>query len=163
MGVSSSGKSTVGRPLAGRLGVPFAEADDFHPAANIAKMSQGHPLTDRDRWPWLRAIAGWIHEHQDGGGVVTCSALKRAYRDVLRENNPGTWFLHLAGLPDLITDRSSHRQGHFMPASLVASQFADLEPLGPDEPGQVLSVELPLDEIVDRAAQGAREYGEVVR
>jgi gluconokinase len=163
MGVSSSGKSTVGRPLAERLGVPFAEADDFHPAANIAKMAQGHPLTDEDRWPWLRAIADWIHQHQSGGGVVTCSALKRAYREVLRKDNPGTWFLHLAGPQALITDRSSHRQGHFMPPSLVASQFADLEPLGADEPGVMVSVEMPLEEIVDRAASRAREHGEVVR
>ncbi|GAA1690925.1 gluconokinase [Fodinicola feengrottensis] len=163
MGVSSSGKSTVGRPLAERLGVPFAEADDFHPAANITKMSRGEPLTDHDRWPWLEAIAGWIHQHQVGGGVVTCSALKRAYRDVLRANNPATWFLHLSGRQELVTDRSEHRRNHFMPASLVASQFADLEPLGADEPGLVVSVELPLGEIVDRAVQRAREQGEVVR
>ncbi len=158
MGVSSSGKSTVGRQLADRLGVPFAEADDFHPAENVAKMSRGEPLTDTDRWPWLRTLAGWIHRHQDGGGVVTCSALKRAYRDLLREDNPATWFLHLDGSEALITERSRRRGQHFMAPSMVRSQFADLEPLGPDEPGLVVSVEEPPARIVEQAV----EYGKKV-
>lgn len=158
MGVSSSGKSTVGRQLADRLGVPFAEADDFHPAENIAKMSRGEPLTDDDRWPWLRTLAGWIHAHQEEGGVVTCSALKRAYRDLLREDNPATWFLHLDGSEELITERSRQRGQHFMSPAMVRSQFADLEPLRPDEPGLVVSVEAPPAEIVEHAV----DYGKKV-
>ena len=146
MGVSGSGKTTVGRLLAGRLGVPYAEADDFHPAANIAKMSAGQPLTDADRWPWLAAIGSWIGAHP-AGGVVTCSALKRVYRDVLGE----VWFLHLNGSRELIAARLADRRGHFMPAALLDSQFADLEPLGADEPGLVVDVARPPEEIVDEA------------
>jgi len=140
MGVSGSGKSTVGRELAARLGVPYAEGDDFHPPANVAKMASGQPLTDTDRWPWLRALAGWITEHSASGGVVTCSALKRAYRDLLRGAAVRVWFLHLAGDRSVLAPRLAARAGHFMPASLLDSQLADLEPLGPDEPGLTVDV-----------------------
>jgi gluconokinase len=150
MGVSGSGKTTVGRELARRLGVDYAEADEFHPPENIAKMSSGQPLTDEDRWPWLRAIAEWIRDHADSGGVVTCSALKRKYRDVLRTGGP-VFFLHLHGSRDLIARRLEARKGHFMPPALLDSQFADLEPLEPDEPGAVLDIDAPPEELVDRA------------
>src|SRR5882757_556306 len=131
MGVSGSGKSTVGGLLAERLSVPYAEADDFHPAANIAKMSAGHPLDDADRAPWLAAIAAWITERGDGGGVVSCSALRRRYRDRLREAAPGLFFLHLDGPPELIAARLAARTRHFMPSGLLDSQFEALERLAP--------------------------------
>lgn len=152
MGVSGSGKSTVGGLLAERLGVPYAEADDFHPPANIAKMAAGHPLDDADRAPWLSAIAGWIAEHdQRGGGVVSCSALKRAYRDRLRGAAPDLFFLHLDGAPELIAARLTARLGHFMPSGLLHSQIDDLEPLAADEAGAVVSIEDGPSEITDRA------------
>lgn len=140
-GVSGTGKSTVGRLLAERLGMPYADADDFHSEASVAKMSAGTPLTDADRWPWLRAIAGWIGERAArGGGVVTCSALKRAYRDVLRSGSDRVWFVQLTGSRELIGSRLAARTGHFMPAALLDSQLADLEPLGQDEPGTAIDV-----------------------
>ena len=153
MGVSGSGKSTVGRLLASRLGVPYAEGDDFHPPANVAKMSSGEPLTDEDRWPWLRSLADWIAAHA-GGGVLTCSALKRAYRDVLASAGTPVWFLHLAGSPEVIAARLAARSGHFMPPALLDSQFADLEPLGPDEPGATVDVSGSPEEIVAAALEG---------
>src|SRR4051794_10885511 len=124
MGVSGSGKSTVGAALAQRLGVPFEDGDDLHPAANIAKMSAGVPLDDEDRYPWLEAIGEWLAAHQAGGGVVSSSALKRKYRDQLRRHVPGLEFLHLHGSREVIAARQATRAGHFMPASLLASQFA---------------------------------------
>jgi gluconokinase len=148
MGVSGSGKSTVGAALAQRLGVPFADADDLHPPANIAKMSAGHPLDDNDRYPWLENIGAWLAEHSDGG-VMSCSALKRKYRDQLRHHCPGVGFIHLSGSPDVIARRQASRPGHFMPASLLASQFATLEPLEPDEPGFTINVDQDIDSIVD--------------
>jgi gluconokinase len=147
MGVSGSGKSTVGAALAQRLRVPFADADDFHPPANIAKMTAGQPLDDTDRYPWLEAIGQWLAEHCDGG-VMSCSALKRKYRDQLRKHCPTVEFLHLSGSPELIAARQSSRPGHFMPASLLASQFATLEPLQPDERGVTLDVSHDIDSIV---------------
>jgi gluconokinase len=152
MGVSGSGKTTLGRALAARLGVVYAEADEFHPPENIAKMSAGHPLTDEDRWPWLRAIATWIGEHEVDGGVVTCSALKRTYRDLLRSGGP-VFFVHLAGGADVIGARLQARQGHFMPPALLESQIADLEPLDPDEPGVVLDVTRTPDELTEAASR----------
>lgn len=155
MGVSGSGKTTVGRSLAERLGVPYAEGDDFHPAANREKMASGRPLTDENRWPWLRIIGKWITEHANTGGVVTCSALKRAYRDLLREAAPDeVRFLHLAGDRELIATRIGARTGHFMPAKLLDSQFADLEPLGEDEPGVTVDVAMSPEEIVHRVTPG---------
>ncbi|WP_282205151.1 gluconokinase [Kitasatospora fiedleri] len=153
MGVSGVGKTTVARLLADRLDLPYAEADDFHPAANIAKMSAGTPLDDRDRQPWLRALGGWLGERAaaGSGGVVTCSALKRDYRDLLRAACPDAFFLHLSGSHDLVGDRLAHRTGHFMPPALLDSQYADLEPLQPDEHGTVLDVGADPETLVDRA------------
>lgn len=151
MGVSGSGKSTVGGLLAERLGVPYAEADDFHPPANIAKMSAGHPLDDADRAPWLDAIAGWIAERGDRGGVVSCSALRRRYRDRLRRADPGLFFLHLDGPPELIASRLAARMEHFMPSGLLTSQFEALEALGADEAGAVVGIEGTPQEIAARA------------
>ena len=149
MGVSGAGKSTVGTLLAARLGAPFADADAFHPPANIAKMSRGEPLVDDDRWPWLDAIGAWLDARAAAGegGVVTCSALKRIYRDRLLAGRPAVRLLHLAGDAALIGARQAARPDHFMPASLMASQFATLEAPGEDEGTIVLSVE-PLPEVI---------------
>ncbi len=149
MGVSGSGKSVVGAALAQRLRVPFADADDFHPAANIAKMTAGQPLNDDDRYPWLDAIGEWLADHDGGGGVMSCSALKREYRDQLRHHCPDVEFLHLSGSLEVIAKRQSSRPGHFMPASLLASQFDTLEPLGSDENGTAIDVDQDMDSIVD--------------
>ena len=133
MGVSGSGKSTVARILAESLGWELQEGDDLHPSANVEKMHAGVPLTDDDRWPWLDLIAKWIVAHIDSGtsGVITCSALKRRYRDVLRRD--GVVFVYLGGSADVIRDRLEHRHGHYMPSSLLDSQLATLEPPDPDE------------------------------
>ncbi|GAA4102614.1 MULTISPECIES: gluconokinase [Actinomadura] len=158
MGVAGSGKTTFGAALAQRLGVPFADADDFHPPGNIAKMSAGLPLDDADRLPWLRAIGVWLAGHAPGGGVVTCSALRRAYRDLLREKAPQVTFVHLHGDREVVRRRVAARPGHFMPASLVDSQFDTLEPLGPDERGIVLDLDASVEALVDAyldAAPGA--------
>jgi gluconokinase len=149
MGVSGSGKTTVGAALAQRLRVPYADADDFHPEANVAKMSAGVPLTDDDRLPWLHVIGEWLAAHAEHGGVVSCSALRRSYRDVLRAAAPGQLFVHLAGSPEVIARRVAGRPGHFMPATLVASQFETLEPLGADEHGLTLDLDRPVDDLVD--------------
>lgn len=146
-GVSGAGKSTVGTALADRLGVEYAEADDFHSKANIQKMSAGVPLTDQDRWPWLAALAGWIAEHRDTGGVLTSSALRRRYRDVLRGGGD-VWFVHLRVGRDVLAERLRARSGHFMPASLLGSQLADLEPLQADEPGMTVDATAPPEQIV---------------
>lgn len=136
MGVSGCGKSTVAGLLAGRLGWPFEEGDDLHPQANKDKMAAGHPLDDEDRWPWLDKIADWVDERLDAGesGLVTCSALKRSYRDVLNRRGTGVVFVYLAGSQETIAARLRARQGHFMPTSLLDSQFADLEEPSADEP-----------------------------
>ncbi|WP_285724730.1 gluconokinase [Psychromicrobium xiongbiense] len=133
MGVSGSGKSTVAALLAGQLRWDYLEGDDLHPAENVAKMAAGVPLTDEDRWPWLETIADWIrdHERSQSPGVVTCSALKRRYRDVLRL--PNVKFVYLAGSHQEIADRLSARHGHFMPPALLDSQFAALEAPEDDE------------------------------
>lgn len=131
MGVSGVGKTTVAEGLAGRLGWEFAEGDDFHSEANVAKMRAGTPLTDEDRWPWLRAIRDWMAERLTAGesAVVTSSALRVAYRDVLREAGPGVRFLHLVADEALVEERMREREGHFMPTSLLESQLDTLEPL----------------------------------
>jgi gluconokinase len=147
MGVSGSGKSTVGAALAGRMGVPFEDADDLHPSANIAKMARGEPLDDNDRWPWLELIGMWLVNHADGG-VIACSALKRKYRDQMRQHSDNVEFLLLEGSREVIERRQAGRPGHFMPASLMSSQFATLEPLGPDEAGVVIDVDQAVDEVV---------------
>jgi gluconokinase len=149
MGVSGSGKSTVGAAVAQRLRVPFADADDFHPPANIAKMTAGQALDDHDRRPWLEAIGEWLAAHPDGA-VISCSALKRSYRDQLRHHAPAVAFLHLQGEREVIARRQASRPGHFMPASLLTSQFATLEPLQPDERGVVIDVDQSVDAIVQQ-------------
>lgn len=150
MGVTGCGKTTVGASLARRLGMPFADADEFHSASNVAKMSAGIPLDDADRWPWLRAVGTWLAA-QDGGGVVSCSALRRAYRDALRERAPDAFFVHLHGDRETVRRRVAGRAGHFMPASLVDSQFAALEPLAADEHGVVLDLDQPVTALVEAA------------
>ena len=157
MGVSGSGKTTVGTALANALDVEYAEADMFHPQANIDKMTSGVALTDADRAPWLAAIAGWIRDHQRSGGVVTSSALKRRYRDVLRTGGD-VWFAHLHGDRDILAERMQTRQGHFMPVSLLDSQLADLEPLEPDEPGAIFDIRETPAEITEAALTAFREH-----
>ena len=155
MGVSGSGKTTVARGIAEATGLVFAEADDFHPAANVEKMRSGIPLADDDRWPWLSELARWMAEQAAVGAstIMACSALKRAYRDVLASGPPSVFFVHLFGDPGLIEARISGRTGHYMPASLLGSQLATLEPLQPDETGLVIDVALPLDRIVAAAVR----------
>jgi len=133
MGVSGCGKSTVAAVLAGQLGWDLEEGDDLHPAGNVAKMAAGLPLTDEDRWPWLDLVARWIQNHTVAGipGIITCSALKKEYRDRLRGDN--VVFVHLAGSKEQIGHRLAARTDHFMPVALLDSQVATLEPLGADE------------------------------
>ncbi|MBN9610968.1 MAG: hypothetical protein BGO26_08720 [Actinobacteria bacterium 69-20] len=156
MGVSGVGKTTIARSLAARLGWDFADGDEFHPQANIDKMASGHPLTDEDRWPWLRAIATWITDHgaSGQGGVVACSALKRAYRDILR--GPGVVFVYLAGDRATIARRIGARHGHFMPSSLLDSQLAALEPPDPDESAITVDVGAGPSQIVDQVVRQLR-------
>lgn len=163
MGVSGAGKTTVGALLAERLGWPFEDGDSFHPPENVGKMRAGTPLTDEDRWPWLRAIAARIAEArgQGTGVVIACSALKRAYRDVLRDRQADLRFLHLTGEPALIMARQAARQGHYMPASLVANQFATLEP--PDTEADVIDLEVEAEPpaIVQKAIAALRRRGDI--
>ncbi|MGW1197302.1 gluconokinase [Streptomyces sp. NPDC002536] len=156
MGVAGTGKTTVGPLVAEALGVPYAEGDDFHPAANIAKMSAGTPLDDTDRAPWLDAIGDWARGRAGLGGVVSCSALKRTYRDRLRAAAPGLVFLHLTGDYELIASRMTARKGHFMTTRLLDSQFATLEPLGADEAGIAVDVTPEAAVIAERAAAALR-------
>lgn len=151
MGVAGCGKSTVAGALHDRLGWKMAEGDDLHPAENIAKMSSGVPLTDEDRWPWLRLIVDWTATQDDAGNstIVTCSALRRVYRDRLRAAPGRTLFVHLAGSQELLAGRLAARTEHFMPASLLPSQFATLEPLEDDEDGFTVDLALPVHEIAD--------------
>lgn len=153
MGVSGSGKSTVARGIATTMRWDFAEGDDFHPRENIEKMARGEPLTDEDRWPWLRLIGDWISERVSRGepAVVACSALRRAYRDVLREGRPQVRFCHVLADPEVIEDRMGQREGHYMPASLLTSQLATLEDLEADEPGVVVRNEGSTAEVLARA------------
>jgi gluconokinase len=150
MGVSGSGKTTIGTLLAGTLGWDFVDGDDLHPPANVAKMRSGTPLTDDDRWPWLEVIATWIDAHLASGqhGVVTCSALKRAYRDRLLAGREGVRLVYLCGSYDVVAGRQAARQGHFMPAALIRSQFETLEPPGEDEHPITARVDLPPVQIV---------------
>jgi gluconokinase len=161
MGVSGSGKSTVGAALARHLGVAFRDADEFHPAANVAKMSAGTPLTDEDRWPWLDAIGAALAEAgSEGRGIVVgCSALKRVYRDRLRTaaRRPLV-FVHLAGSRATLAKRMQTRKGHFMPASLLDSQLATLEPPTPDERAITVSVEQPVAKVVETVLRQLAEW-----
>jgi gluconokinase len=152
MGVSGSGKSTVGAMLARSLGWPFAEGDAMHPASNIEKMRSGHPLGDDDRRPWLAAVAEWIDERLDGNqnGVITCSALKRSYRAALNRRGSGVVFVFLAGRKAAMEARLAARSGHFMPASLVESQFSDLEAPASDEPAIRMDAALPPEIIANQ-------------
>ncbi|MFE3829343.1 gluconokinase [Streptomyces sp. NPDC059092] len=156
MGVAGTGKTTVGPLLAAALGVPYAEGDEFHSPENIAKMSAGTPLEDADRWPWLDAIGEWAHGRAGLGGVVSSSALKRAYRDRLRSAAPGAVFLHLAGERSLVEQRMSERKGHYMPTALLDSQYAALENLGADETGVTVDVAGTPEEITERAVATLR-------
>jgi gluconokinase len=151
MGVSGSGKSTIAERLAARLGWRFEDGDTFHPPANVAKMSAGQPLTDEDRWPWLQAIADEIDRLSATGqrAVVACSALKCAYRDILVHGHDDIRIVFLSGTQDLIADRLAARKGHFMPPGLLASQFRTLQPPQPDERPISVSIDAPVEAIVD--------------
>jgi gluconokinase len=150
VGVSGSGKSTVGQELADALGVPFVDGDDLHSEQNVAKMHAGLALTDADRLPWLAALAARIGAlSADHGGVIACSALKRRYRDALSVAAPDVLFLQLDLGPETAQARVAARKGHFMPSSLVTSQFEDLEPLEPEEPGMALDATEGLQEKID--------------
>lgn len=159
MGVSATGKTTVAVELAEDLGCEFVEGDDLHPRQNIEKMSQGIPLTDEDRWPWLQAIAELVavKDFEGTSTVVTCSALKRSYRAVLGDAAP-PFFVHLDAPFEVLAARMRHRTKHFMPATLLKSQFATLEPLGDDEPGAVIDVSPPLEEVIEEALNAVRVH-----
>lgn len=150
MGVSGCGKSTVGQALAAANGVPFVEGDQYHPPANVAKMSAGQPLNDDDRADWLLALQAQISAARlrGEGLVISCSSLKRRYRDMLRQGDPALRFAHLSGPKELIAARMQARVGHYMPTSLLDSQFRDLEPLQPDEAGLTLDIETPPSDLV---------------
>ncbi|MCK9902346.1 gluconokinase [Parafrankia colletiae] len=152
IGVSGCGKSTVASALADRLGRPFLEGDDLHPPANRAKMTAGSALTDEDRWPWLGAVRTWMAEHTDG--VVACSALRRSYRDLLRTAGD-VLFVHISVPEPELRRRLAERRGHWMPATLLDSQLAALEPLGPDE-GVTVDGRLTPDRLTDELAGLAR-------
>jgi gluconokinase len=160
MGVAGSGKTTVAALLAGRLGASFAEGDDFHSPANVAKMAAGHPLEDEDRWPWLEGIRDWFAAELAAGrsAVVPCSALRRSYRDLLETAGGGTagavQFVHLTGTYELLRARIQGRAGHFMKPEMLDSQLATLEPLQDDEPGFAVDVAPRPDQIVDEILRG---------
>ena len=151
MGVSGSGKSTIADALARGLGWRYEDGDKFHPATNVAKMRAGHPLTDEDRWPWLRAIADEIDRtcKANERAVVACSALKRAYRDLLVHGRDDVRIVFLNGTQDLIAERLAVRKGHFMPPGLLASQFMTLEPPQPGERPLTVSIDASVETIVD--------------
>ncbi|GAA1820569.1 gluconokinase [Agromyces neolithicus] len=150
MGVSGSGKSTIGVLLARDLGVSFTDADDLHPIANIEKMASGVPLDDDDRRPWLETVGATLAEAERAGTglVIACSALKRAYRETILGQAPQTRFVHLHGTREVLAARTEGRTGHFMPTSLLDSQLATLEELEPDEPGIVVDIDRPVGEIL---------------
>ncbi|WP_327581377.1 gluconokinase [Nonomuraea sp. NBC_00507] len=150
MGVSGAGKTTVARGISELTGLRFAEADEFHPEENVARMRAGIPLDDADRWPWLRDLAAWMAaRHAEGvSTVLACSALKRSYRDVLRQGPPEVEFVHLDGSAEVIRDRMTRRTGHYMSAGLLDSQRAILEHLGPEESGIVVEVAVSPAELV---------------
>jgi gluconokinase len=159
MGVSATGKTTVAEQLAEELGCEFVEGDSLHPRRNIEKMEQGIPLSDEDRWPWLQAIAELVavRDHEGTSTVVTCSALKRSYRKVLRDAAP-MFFVHLHAPFEVLEQRMQLRTKHFMPTSLLHSQFETLEELGDDEEGVVVDVSPPIEEVVEEAVNAVRVH-----
>jgi gluconokinase len=163
MGVSGSGKTSVAQELTRQLGWEYIEGDALHPAANVAKMAAGTPLDDDDRWPWLRRIAEVIGEHEAAGRslVITCSALKRSYRDLLSDGHPSAWFAHVHVDREVLAKRLAARQGHFMPPSLLDSQLATLQPLDDDEPGAVIDGDGPLAETVTELLADLRKEREL--
>ncbi len=163
MGVSGCGKSTVGLALADRLRVPFRDADDLHPASNVAKMSRGIPLTDEDRAPWLVAVGQELAAHGAAGMVIACSALKVAYRDVLRQHAPAVLFVHLEASKQVIAKRMVVRSEHFMPLALLDSQLATLEPLKADESGCSVDASPSIGTIIAVAEQEVRSHGAMQR
>ncbi|EKN5919182.1 TPA: gluconokinase [Yersinia enterocolitica] len=153
MGVSGSGKTTVGEAVARRIHAKFIDGDDLHPRANIQKMGSGHPLNDEDRMPWLERLsdAAYSLHHKNESGIIVCSALKRRYRDRLREGNPEMVFLYLKGSFDVIMERLKARSGHFMPTDLLKSQFEALEEPGSEEPDVIcVDIDADIDEVVQR-------------
>lgn len=159
MGISGSGKSTVAAGMVEATGFAFAEADEFHPESNVAKMAAGHALIDEDRWPWLEALADWMAARAQEGTstIMACSALRRSYRDVLRRGAPTAQFVHVDGSAAVIRERMNDRDGHFMPASLLQSQIATLEPLEQDERGVILDVRKTPEELVSDALAWLRQ------
>jgi len=156
MGVSGSGKSTVGKLLADELGVHFIDGDDLHPAANVDKMTRGEALTDLDRWPWLSDVGTTLRDYESTGLVVACSALRRRYRAAILREAPSTRFVQLSVDEGVVASRLRARQGHFMPAALLTSQYHTLEPLGNDEPGVCIEADAPLALIMERLVQLSR-------
>ncbi len=158
MGVSASGKSSVAAALAERCAVAFVDADDLHPEANIAKMAAGIPLEDDDRWPWLESVADALSD-RPGGAIVACSALKRRYRDRLRQKVPTLIFVFLNGTPGLLAQRAESRRGHFMPPQLLRSQLEALEPLETDECGITVDIDASVADIAESALEWINARG----
>jgi carbohydrate kinase (thermoresistant glucokinase family) len=158
MGVSGSGKSTIGALIAHRLGVPFVDADSLHPTSNIEKMASGIPLTDEDRWPWLATVGQALATAKETGVVVACSALRRSYREAILAEAPASVFVHLSGSREVLASRLEGRSGHFMPSGLLDSQFATLEWLEADEPGVVVDISPAVPEILADAVERIRSY-----
>jgi carbohydrate kinase, thermoresistant glucokinase family len=156
MGVSGSGKSTIGVLVAEALGVVFVDGDSLHPRSNVVKMAAGIPLTDEDRWPWLQRVGTEIAAAELSGIVVACSALKRVYRDVIRTEAHHAIFLHLDGTKEVLARRMEGRTDHFMPVSLLDSQLSTLERLQPDEHGIVVDIAAPVEQVVADAVAGIR-------
>ena len=161
MGVSSTGKTSVGTEVAHRLGIKLIDGDDLHPRANIIKMGEGHPLNDEDRAPWLERIrdAAFSLEHKSEVGIIVCSALKKKYRDQIRDGNSNVRFLFLHGSYDVILERMRQRKGHYMKESMLKSQFETLEVPGADEPDVIpIDINAPFDEVVERCIQALQPY-----
>ena len=161
MGVSSTGKTSVGTEVVHRLGIKLIDGDDLHPRANIIKMSEGHPLNDEDRAPWLERIrdAAFSLEHKSEVGIIVCSALKKKYRDQIRDGNSNVRFLFLHGSYDVILERMRQRKGHYMKESMLKSQFETLEVPGADEPDVIpIDINAPFGEVVERCIQALKPY-----
>lgn len=156
MGVSGSGKSTIGEAVAHQFGIDFIDGDDLHPTSNVRKMKAGQPLDDTDRWPWLATVGRVLTNARDNGLIVACSALKRSYRDAILLEAPDAVFLHLDESREVLSNRLKSRSGHFMPAALLDSQLEDLERLQEDEPGIAIDANGSVDEVVAAALKGIR-------